>query len=385
MDTDFTEKIQELINLSDNKKIIELIKQRIQENDEDIEFLEFAGNVLLEIDEIEEAYHILKKSCEYDCNINYGVEKFFNLGQIVGGFDGLKLFKIGTEYLYKQICLLEKNEENNDSKLLALIEKSGSKEKALTHLKREIIKGVSSSVEIWMTDLCMETEAEQECENLIQLLQKIDKNDPQVWLLLSSVRISQNRSEEAKDALNKSFFYYKNLMKEIYLLMTTSKETDLTDSTNRYMSLVFHFLNICKMGLELGLNNLVLNAASILHEIDENIPDSYYYEALSYLFSACYLIYADQKITIDNLISKFIDYLKKSDDDEILLFLNEATSSLKCAQKILERTNSTSDNPISSNIELLLKKLDGININSLHSLNDQELNLDNENLDEIFD
>ena len=65
-----------------------------------------------------------------------------------------------------------------------------------------------------MTDLCMEPEAESKCNELIDYsLQLDDNNNPESYSLLSSIRISQQRTQEAIEALLKSWelFKLKNL------------------------------------------------------------------------------------------------------------------------------------------------------------------------------
>ncbi|KAG8985581.1 hypothetical protein FRB94_003645 [Tulasnella sp. JGI-2019a] len=79
------------------------------------------------------------------------------------------------------------------------------------HLKKKAVKALTAMVSIWMTDLCFEPEAEQQCETLLSHAQELDPDNPEVLRTLASVRISQQRNDEARVLVERSWVGWKDL------------------------------------------------------------------------------------------------------------------------------------------------------------------------------
>ncbi|RXK38994.1 hypothetical protein M231_03724 [Tremella mesenterica] len=60
------------------------------------------------------------------------------------------------------------------------------------------VTALVAMIEIWMSDLCFEDAAETNCDALISRAISISPNDPEVRLSLASIRMSQQRTEEAE-------------------------------------------------------------------------------------------------------------------------------------------------------------------------------------------
>ncbi|CAO3631908.1 unnamed protein product [Cunninghamella echinulata] len=71
-------------------------------------------------------------------------------------------------------------------------------------LALKISSALCSMAEIYLTDCCFEPEAEQKCEEYLQKAQQVDGNNAEVYQLLASVRLSQQRNEEAAQILQQS-------------------------------------------------------------------------------------------------------------------------------------------------------------------------------------
>lgn len=61
-----------------------------------------------------------------------------------------------------------------------------------------------SLAELYMTDLCEETDAEDCCEKYVEAALNESPNSYEAFQTLANMRLSQNRSEEAAEALAKS-------------------------------------------------------------------------------------------------------------------------------------------------------------------------------------
>ncbi|KAF5367376.1 hypothetical protein D9758_003692 [Tetrapyrgos nigripes] len=81
-------------------------------------------------------------------------------------------------------------------------------------IRNNIVRALIGQVEIWMDpsyDLCFEPEAEKTCEDLIASALRTDPGNAEALQMLASVRMSQQRPEEAKECLEKSWTTWKNL------------------------------------------------------------------------------------------------------------------------------------------------------------------------------
>ncbi|KAF2221184.1 TPR domain-containing protein, partial [Elsinoe ampelina] len=134
-----------------------------------------------------------------------GAEKFMWLAQLSeeGGFDSVKWFEKGVVCLKGQIESLSKVVPPGLSKDQA--------ELMLEEKREQVADALCSVVEIYMTDLSWEEDAEQKCETLITEAMMYAPESPGVLQCLASVRLSQVRVDEAKSALKRSMAVWKDL------------------------------------------------------------------------------------------------------------------------------------------------------------------------------
>ncbi|KAJ3523163.1 hypothetical protein NM688_g8771 [Phlebia brevispora] len=81
-------------------------------------------------------------------------------------------------------------------------------------LKQNIVRALIAMVEIWMDpeyDLCFDPAVEKNCEDLLNLAQQIDPGNTEALQSLASVRMSQQRPEEAKQILEQAWVKWKDL------------------------------------------------------------------------------------------------------------------------------------------------------------------------------
>ena len=274
-----------LVQLSRPDEALTLMTPELLNNQENVDFLQVYGEVLLETNNLEEAYAILQKSCMMDQTAQLGVEKFLYMGQIIGGVDGIEYLNIGLNRLHEQLINL--NESNQfPSEINELIETYNGKDGARNYLIRKLNQGIFAKIEIWMTDLCMEPNAESECDELIEFSLSIDNTNPEAYSLLSSIRISQQNIEEAKEALKKSWELFQVRKTNLEDAKDDVKEEAPEDVSMDYIELIQPLLTVSKFAIELELYDLSISVASNVQDINEDILDCYYIEALAYLFKA---------------------------------------------------------------------------------------------------
>ncbi|KAL1642377.1 hypothetical protein SLS58_005451 [Diplodia intermedia] len=134
-----------------------------------------------------------------------GAEKFMWLAQLCeeGGADSVAWFDKGAEVLRREIAELEARKQAGPERDVALDEK-----------KRKLANALCGVVEVFMTDLSWEEDAEQKCEALITEALLVHPNNPESLQTLASVRISQLRHDEARNALKMSMDLWKELKPE---------------------------------------------------------------------------------------------------------------------------------------------------------------------------
>ncbi|KAH9917038.1 uncharacterized protein B0H18DRAFT_1036349 [Fomitopsis serialis] len=81
-------------------------------------------------------------------------------------------------------------------------------------LKQNIVRALIGMVEIWMDpsyDLCFDPAAEKNCEDLLNLALQTDPGNTEALQMLASVRLSQQRPDDAKACLEEAWTQWKNL------------------------------------------------------------------------------------------------------------------------------------------------------------------------------
>lgn len=207
------------------------------------------------------AYSLIERSCQLDSDGKIGgCAKFFTLGQITGGPDGISIIMKGIE------------------NVSAIAGDSLSQEQA-----NMMVNGLLAMIEIWMTDLCMEKEAESECEELISKAMEISEGkSSEVWSVLGSIKISQQKFGEASEAFTKAW--------EFFQMKKESIEEQLTEesvsSHAEYLELLQPAISLAKMCIEMGLYEISLQIVAAIKDIDEDNLESYYLEGFTYYLMA---------------------------------------------------------------------------------------------------
>ncbi|RJE21330.1 TPR domain protein [Aspergillus sclerotialis] len=167
------------------------------------------AEVYIELGDIDSAREHFMRAVELDPNGTIpecdggGAEKFLWLAQLSenGGADSVQWFERGVSALRQIIEQLEG--------------KAGSEYAAITEeKKRKMANALCGVAEIYMTDLSWEEDAEARCESLITEALMVNPNAPEVLQTLASIRISQQRMDDARAALARSLSIWKDLPPE---------------------------------------------------------------------------------------------------------------------------------------------------------------------------
>ncbi|KAI0264416.1 hypothetical protein BC834DRAFT_924633 [Gloeopeniophorella convolvens] len=140
--------------------------------------------------------------------------------------------------------------------------------------KRTIVRALIGQVEIWMDpeyDLCFDPAAESNCEELLKAALEIDPGNTEALQSLASVRMSQQRPEEAKEVLEKAWSLWKDLEADDHRLPPIPSR-----------------LNLTKIFLELSLFTPALMVLQGIMASDDEEVEAWYLEGW------CFFLMAEQ-------------------------------------------------------------------------------------------
>ncbi|GAA5875881.1 hypothetical protein JCM16303_004032 [Sporobolomyces ruberrimus] len=126
-------------------------------------------------------------------------------------------------------------------------------------LRRSASRALVGMTELYLTDLCFEEDAEQKCEEYLKQASEIDPTDPEVYQTLASVRLSQQRESDAKEAADKGYSLWKNLENNSPLYPPPSAR-----------------LSCAKLFLELSLHVPALEILQTLEGEDDEDSETWY-------------------------------------------------------------------------------------------------------------
>lgn len=354
-----------LLQSSQADKALELLAPHLEAHQENVPLLQVYGEVLLEVNDLENGYQVLAKACQLDPQAALGSDKFFYLGQIVGGYDGLQYIDAGWTRLRAQLDAVLANNAD-DPTLVDLAKVHGTKELLSAHLVKKLNQGIFAQIEIWMTDLCMEEKAENECDRLIHESLALDEANPEAYSLLGSIRISQLRPKEAKEAVQRAWvlFLEKKGRLEEAANAAEQAQGDSFEVGLEYVELIQPLLTLARYAMELEEYELAETIASSVQDINEDILDAYYYEALAYLFQARQK-YAQEHGVQEDYREIGLDSVKTSTDAPTGSLLAEAKTALTQGYRIINSEAVDADPELIDQVNELLSQLGGPNMAEL--------------------
>ncbi|KIM39823.1 hypothetical protein M413DRAFT_446743 [Hebeloma cylindrosporum] len=198
-------------------------------------------------------------------------------------------------------------------------------------LKTSIVRALVGQVEIWMDpsyDLCFEPEAEKTCEDLLALALQTDPGNPEALQALASVRMSQQRPDDAKQCLEETWSALKNL-----------------DSDDPKLPTIPTRLALVKLFLELALYSPALVVLHGIMSSDDQEVEAWYLEGW------CFYLMAEQAQENGGSLDE-------------LTWQELAKDARDCLEtcQVLHRNQEHPDKPLLEHVKELITKLDGLGI-----------------------
>jgi len=266
-------KAEELMEVLQFEQALSLIQKALEKEPSNTKIMDTYALFLLDLDNFEDAKKLLERSIQLAPNENF--DKYMNYGQLLQGKQAIESFKKGVTLMLEEKKKIEEGKITGD----------------LASIRRQISSALCSMAEIYLTDSCFEEEAETESCNLLEQASQIDPSNPEVYQTFASVRISQQKVEEAKEFLNKGYSLW--------------KDAELQDRPS------YESRHSCaKLFLELEQPETAAAIWDSLLEEDDNIAEVHYFIGLAFS-------YFDSESALESL-EKSKELLKECPDKALL-------------------------------------------------------------------
>ncbi|KAF9357565.1 hypothetical protein BGX34_009301 [Mortierella sp. NVP85] len=269
--------------------------------------LEAAGSIEVELELFNEAKEHFLECVKIQPNAGYS--KFMYLGQMSEQLEAISYFQKGVELMMEE-----------RSKMPVDLTK-GSDYLALSS---KISSALCSMTDIYLTDCCFEPNAESQCETYLAQAVQIEPITSEVYQTLASVRLSQQRVDEAKAALAQGL--------ALWLGSTTTEDDDLTPDYETRLALV-------KLLLETAMYDEAFTVLNGLIEENDQVPDTLY------LFGWANFIAAEE-----------VEEGAPNAEDDKREQLENAREALNACVKLWHATEST-DEPMLQHAQELLQTI----------------------------
>ncbi|KAF5326941.1 hypothetical protein D9619_004835 [Psilocybe cf. subviscida] len=210
-------------------------------------------------------------------------------------------------------------------------EEDETKEGDEAEIRANVVRALVGQVEIWMDpsyDLCFEPEAEKTCEDLLNLALQTDPGNPEALQTLASVRMSQQRPDDAKKCLE-----------EVWSVL---KDLDVDDPK---LPPIPSRLALVRLFLELALYTPALLVLHGIMSSDDQEVEAWYLEGW------CFYLMAEQAQesggTVDELTWEEL--------------AKDARDCLETCQ-VLHKNQEHPDAPLLEHVTELISKLDGMGV-----------------------
>ncbi|KAJ2786218.1 hypothetical protein H4R18_000065 [Coemansia javaensis] len=175
---------QELMDDNNYTAALETAVQAVALDERNTQALLLAAIIQLESGDVEPAINCLLRCVEI--SPERGFEKYMYLGQFTVELESVRYYQLGVDALQRDLA-----EAPADSAQAAA-------------LRRKMAEAYVAMTEIYLTDCCFEADAEKRCEELLERGAQADPGCPEVYQTMASVRLSQDRPDEARECLARS-------------------------------------------------------------------------------------------------------------------------------------------------------------------------------------
>ncbi|KAA8896828.1 hypothetical protein DIURU_005568 [Diutina rugosa] len=322
-----------------------VLNQHRSQYEDDVPFLSHVAECALEVGDVDDAYHCLTKACQLDPEAAQGPEKFFSLGQITGGEEGVAYFTTGLARL--------RNTLENGVTTPEVIAK--------------MISAIFATVEIWLTDLADHDESLAKCQELLEYAHQLDDSNGETYALKAQVLILENKFADASTAIHRA---WELIQQRLAQLAAEGSQDPFV-----YVELIQPMASMIKSALETANYELAALMCQRVAEIDDNLLEIYYYEALAHLMSVKQALGLDLDADVDAVVQAIQAHGDATQKAELESMVTDARSALTQGFRVIQ-TAEDADADVVEQVNQMLKPLGGPNMKELMPQKDEDVNVD---------
>jgi len=244
--TDLLTKVDELVENFNYDLALQFSEKALSLEPQNTRALETMGNIYAELGNADSAKQYYMKAVALQPND--GHVKYLYLGQLSEGAEAIKFYNTAIDIMKRTVTEDESSGVSN----------------------RDISNVYCSLGELFMTDCCMEENAEQECEKACQQALQTDGENPEAYLGMCNFLLVKGNAEEAQNLSLKVYELWESL---------TKNNTD-NDSIVELMSYESR-MTLMKILIEVDLCDKVSDIGVQLLEENEDDIRIWYYMGLS--------------------------------------------------------------------------------------------------------
>lgn len=233
-------------------KALAIATSALQHDPASLPALELCAEINVELGDTDAAYALYAQAAALDPTGAHeslggsGPEKFLWLAQLspAGGAEAVRWYTTGVQVLRGLITARDAGVHADLAERM---------------LEKKLVSALCGLAELYMSDLCMEEEAEALCEGYVTEALLAVPLDAEALQTLASVRISQQRGEDAVAALERSFSAWKDLGEE---------NPDMPSYASR--------ITLARMLIETERFETAIDVLERLQAEDDQLPDLWY-------------------------------------------------------------------------------------------------------------
>ena len=197
---DLMQRVDQCLENFEHEMALKFCEKALKMEPDNMKVHECYGNVYAEVGDIENAKKHFNEAVRIAPDV--GHVKYLYLGQLTEG-------RKAVEYYEKGITIMKSAVEYQKNNI------SVNENEKKTLSNSDIASVYCSLAEIFMTDCCMDEDAEQQCEKYCKLAVETDEKSLDAAVSMSGLLLNQSKMDDAKISTVKAFDLWSSLSKEI--------------------------------------------------------------------------------------------------------------------------------------------------------------------------
>lgn len=294
-------------------------KQALDFDSTNTDALETMASIQMEMGNNESAKKIYQKMI--DLKPNEGFSKYMCMAQLSSELEAVNFYNKGIELMIAEYEKIDKNSSNAAPGTSSNFEDEDDDLQAVT--KGDISTAYGSIAEIYLTDLCMEENADNLCKNYLDKSLEYDPKNPESLQLLSSYWLSKEEIEKARQSILESV---NNWLPQY----TEAAENDLLVDPTQVVSLTYDSrINTTRILTEVEEFDTALTVLEQLIEEDDEVVVIWYMLGwVNYCKGDEYFSNAKYYLKRANAMALKIKYEQKYLDQELRNHITELLEKL---------------------------------------------------------